>query len=161
MRSLEQCRDEVFRRGKEKIRQRRRRTVGILAACVPLVAGLLLLQIPKEDNKAPENISMQQMSVSDPGDADGFTAGSGNPEFKEECVPMETMDADRGMDFGYIADEEPEVQTVTVTLEDGTEKTYFLQGTTLTDRETGEVIELSAKQLEELKEYLESQEELP
>ena len=125
MRSLNQCRDEVFRRGKEKIRQRRRRTVGIVVACVPLVAGLLLLQIPKEENKTPENISMQQMSASD---ADGLTSGSGmpalkeesalmdqgsangfagTPELKEECEPTV---ADRNMDFSAVADEESEAQ---------------------------------------------------
>ena len=43
MRSLQECQAEVFRRGERRIRQRKRRTIGILLACVPLCLCLALL----------------------------------------------------------------------------------------------------------------------
>ena len=63
MRSLQECQTEVFRRGKEIIRRRRKRTVGILLVCVPLTAGLMLLPFDNtKEEKLPE-ISLRQESA--------------------------------------------------------------------------------------------------
>ena len=61
MRSLQECQAEVFRRGERKIRQRKRRTIGILLACIPLCLCLVLL--PWGNDKAEMKDSVQYSAV--------------------------------------------------------------------------------------------------
>lgn len=61
MRTLQECQTEVFRRSERKIKQRRRRTAGILLACIPLCLCLALL--PWGNDKAEMKESVQYSAV--------------------------------------------------------------------------------------------------
>lgn len=65
MKTLQECQAEVFRRGERKIRQRRRRTAGILLTCVPLAICLMLLPLGgRETAEKKENFAQQELADS-------------------------------------------------------------------------------------------------
>ena len=162
MRSLEECRAEVFRRSKKKIARRR-----ALIGCVPVACALVLVLVwprpqPVAAEVQPEMEMVGQVWMGDQTLQIGSDRTVTDPE--KVSTLYQTMEK-HFVKYGYVDGEVPDgnggsVDLDTGTLlvfrgEDGREARFLLEEDRLIKVSTGEMVFLSQAQRMELLEMME------
>ena len=175
MRSLEECKAEIFRRSEEKIKKRKQQRTRILAVCLPLclcVGALALWGGLGQDDSAVNKSAAPQKN--------GFGLLPKAEAAPESVLPNENFiiaDSSAAISqYDYVqllledaADmEHPDSQLkdaptaapfhFTLCAPDGTVVPYALTGNVLCEEESGRSVALTDAQLRELKQVLDIQE---
>lgn len=162
MRSLEECRAEVFRRSEDRIRRRRQRRNRILAVCVPLVLCVTVLaaeMLQASGKREPpvneaSGDAVRRIEVSGGSEQRSITDGHTLGELTEMLEGLTMGDAD-GSDYASLPPVTGDVYTITTVTYAGKAAVYRLAGDRLTDETAGKTVCLSDKQAQELLALLE------
>lgn len=172
MRSLDECRAEVFRRSEKRIEKRQKRRKMLLTCCVPLVLCVTLLAVctlpDKKDTASgavPEmmggvNGGVSSVEIRGTGVLSLYSHRITEPLQVEEIYDYLQDFGTKG-DTGGTLDGMPLPPSAPPFLEGGytitfsnTGEVYTLSGNELTDEQTGQTVELSDSQLARLKELI-------
>lgn len=163
MRSLEECRAEVFRRSEKRIRARRRR-LRTLMVCAPLVLCITALSVfisagqkhaNPPDGHPPENNGNDLLCADicriDVSEADGVKSITGEEAIRAVMDALAEPDGSDGADSsdGSCGTGE-ESCTITLIAGDGSRWVYLLTGNVLTDQNTGHAAVLTRTQAQAL-----------
>lgn len=158
MRTLEECRQEIFLRSRQRIR-RRKIITGVIAGCIPVVltAVLLLAPTPKSSDKATLSGAVPEQyaeSAQTSGDSSRLPAVLEGYFHKSESAPDGAPPTEPPADPPTFAGGEnyasPAPIRITCTTAEGDPVTYVLEGDTLTNEATGASVTLSPEQRAQL-----------
>lgn len=162
MRTMEECRAEVFRRSEDRIRRRRQRRKRILAACIPLVLCVTVLaaeMLQASGKREPpinetSGSAVCRIEVSSGSGQRSITDGQTLGELTEMLEGLTKGDAD-GSDYASLPPVTGDVYTITVVTHAGKAAVYRLASDRLTDETAGKTVCLTEKQAQELLALLE------
>lgn len=163
MRSLEECRAEVFRRSEKRIRARRRK-VHALMVCVPLALCITALSVfipagqkhadPPDGHPSESNggdLFRADICRIDVSEADGVKSITGEEAIRAVMDALAEPDGSDGADSSdgsYGAGEGS--CTITLIAQDGSRGVYLLTGNVLTDQGSGRTAVLTRTQAQAL-----------
>lgn len=149
MRTLDECKQEIFLRSERRIRRRKRILGGVVAGCIPVLLVTAVLLLPPMERKTgsalPEDAVLSAgggITVSDPALAarlEGFF-------MKSESAPESATGAPEATNPPKENYGTPTPLQITCIASDGTVIRYTLSGNTLTNLNTGETAILTAEE---------------